>query len=153
MYHNYKYKFFRLTTILLIILFSYSCSCFRYVSGDKRWVKQYLGISITADSVLIPQDELYVNEWILENKTGVYYSFKDDSISTNYIVWNNGWHTISINEENGSQIVYYTFDRKNRLRILNRFYTSCNCYVTKIEYNKKGKILYRSRRTHMGVFN
>jgi hypothetical protein len=142
MSHYYKYKFPCFITILLIILFSNSCNYFRYISGDKRWVKQDLGISITADSVLIPQNKLYVNEWMLTNKTGVYYSFRDDSISTNYIVWNNGWHTISINEENNNQIVYYTFDRKNRLRILNRFCTSCNCYVTKIKYNKKGKIVY-----------
>jgi hypothetical protein len=137
----FQYNKRKILIIIFLFIFS-SCSVVRYIGGDKRWIKHDLGLSNTADSLMIPQNESYYNERIFKNKTGVYYCFNNDSISTNYIVWENGWHTIVLFDPNEKQKIYYSYDKKNRLRMLDRFSEHCNCYVTKIEFNKKGEIIY-----------
>lgn len=137
-----QYSKYNLTIVFLLFVFS-SCNVVRYIGGDKRWVKHDLGLSNSADSLMIPQDKSYNNERLFEHKTGVYYSFNGiDSISTNYIVWENGWHTIVLFDSKEKQEIYYSYDKKNRLRMLVRFSNHCNCYVSKIEFNKRGEIIY-----------
>lgn len=138
----FQYSRCKLTIVLLLFAFS-SCNIARYVGGDKRWIKHDLGLSNTADSLMIPQNKEYNNDRILKHKTGVYYVFNiNDSNSTSYIAWKNGWYTIVLYNPKENQVIYYSYDRKNRLRIINRFSNHCNCYDSKIEFNKKGEIIY-----------
>jgi hypothetical protein len=106
-------------------------------------VKHDLGLSITADSFMIPQNKSFKNDNILDHKTGVYYCFQNkDSIPVNYISWKNGWSTIACYDIVEKQKIYYSYDRKNRLRILTRYSDYSNCFTSKIEFNKRGKIIY-----------
>ncbi len=129
--------------IFLLLLFCSSCNVVRYIGGDKRWIKQDLGLPNTADSLMLPQNKSYNNDRLFEHKIGVNYSFAGlDSICTNFIAWDNGWYTIVIHDSREKQDIYYSYDKRNRLRMLVRFSKHCNCYVSKIEFNKKGKIIY-----------
>lgn len=129
--------------VLFVLFILSSCNYVRYISGDKRWLKHDLGLSNTADSLMIPQNKSYKNDKIFARQTGVYYCFKNqDSISTNYISWENGWYTIVFYDINEKQKSYYSYDRKNRLRILVRYSECSNSCTSKIEFNRRGKIIY-----------
>ncbi|NLL28865.1 MAG: hypothetical protein GX259_08710 [Bacteroidales bacterium] len=138
----FRYNKYKILLLIILVLVFSACDVLKYIGGDKRWIKRDLGLSGTTDSYIIPQNKSYYNEMIFKNKTGAYYSFDYDSICTNFIVWDNGWYTIVIYDSREKQDFYYSYDKRNRLRMLVRFSKHCNCYVSKIEFNKRGKIIY-----------
>jgi len=139
-------SFIRSSLVLIgILLMLSSCNVIRYIGGDKRWIKHDLGLSTRADSIMIPQNKSYKNENIFDHKTGILYTYNvdsSDSISTNFIAWENKWYTIVVDDIKGKQLKYYTYDKKNRLRKLDRYSKLRKCYTSSVEFNKKGKVIF-----------
>jgi hypothetical protein len=113
------------------------------MKGDFRRIKRKIDINLCADSLLPQSDTVYRNGSILKNKEGksVTFSSKNPKQIPDLILWDNGWHTI-VSFKSDNEIMYYTFDKKNRLRKFNSYLISCHCFKNKIEFNRKGNVVY-----------
>lgn len=141
------FRFFNGLTVASLIfavaLTILSCNFHKVIRGEYGCINgKVKGINLTTDSVLIIVDSNYSNSYIIEDEIGKSYRFKesDGSDFPNVIIWNNGWQTIVLNNSAKNEIVFYSFDRKNRLRAINTYFRSCNCMIYKGVFDKHGRI-------------